>query len=272
MARAQTQWEYLRFLIDCIGLFQAFRVRLSMIASRLRLMNFETTWLRHPKLERKVLARLASTDFVVFRQVLMEEQYSVVGNIAPEIIVDCGANVGYTSAYFLTLFPKCRVIAIEPLRSNFDICRSNLAYYGSRAKVVHAAVWSHCGRLTTDHKAGNEWGFDVRSARPGETADIPAIDLPSLGLERIDLLKIDIECSEIELFSHGADRWLPTVRNIVIELHNDECAHAFFHALDDYSCDTHNSGELTICCNIRPKDQLTAPTDSQTPSESDRCA
>ena len=166
------------------------------------------------------------------------------------MIVDCGANVGYTSAYLLSRFPRARVVAIEPFPANAVLCRRNLAHYGSRATVIEAAVWSHCTRLVLDYAGGNEWGVRVRAARPGEDGEIEAIDLASLGLSRIDILKIDIEGSEADLFARDTDRWLPSVSNIAIELHGAECERRFRTAMAGYRYAESQSGELTICRGI----------------------
>lgn len=48
------------------------------------------------------------------------------------LVVDCGANVGYSSMYFLDRFKGCEVVSIEPDRNNFEVMESNLAHYGSR--------------------------------------------------------------------------------------------------------------------------------------------
>ncbi len=175
------------------------------------------------------------------------------------VIVDCGANVGYASAYLLSRFPQARVIAIEPFPANALLCRRNLAPYGSRATVIEAAVWSHCTRLVLDHAGGKEWGVGVRAAQPGEAGDIEAIDLPSLGLNRIDILKIDIEGSEAELFANNTDRWLPSVSNIAIELHGAGCERQFRTAMADYLYVELRSGDLTICRSITSRTRTALP-------------
>ena len=44
--------------------------------------------------------------------------------VEPRFILDCGANVGYTSAYLLTRFPTAFLIAIEPDPGNAEILRA----------------------------------------------------------------------------------------------------------------------------------------------------
>src|SRR5262249_47044026 len=111
-----------------------------------------------PRRARPVIVRLAgkpvwlrpwTSDYACYQQVFREQEYAGVEGIGdPRIIIDCGANIGLASIYFLTRFPECTVLAVEPDPENVSICRHNLLPYGARAKVVHGAVWSDRGRLT----------------------------------------------------------------------------------------------------------------------------
>ena len=244
------QVTYQHELTRKLGWRYALYFRAAMLAKRVGWHDGVSLKLHPANLLHPIVLRINSTDADVYRQVLVEEEYAAAIDQHAEIIVDCGANVGYTSAYLLSRFPDARVVAIEPFPANAEICRRNLAPYGRRATVIEAAVWSHNGRLVLDHAGGNEWGVRVRTARAGEVGDIEAIDLPSLGLNHIDLLKVDIEGSEANLFANGTDRWLPRVSNIAIELHGTECQERFRSAMAGYRYMPLRSGELTICRDI----------------------
>ncbi len=252
-AELERQVAYQRELTQKLGWRYALRFRSAMLASRMGLHDGVLLQLHPANLLHPVELRINSTDPDVYRQVLVEEEYAAVTDQHAKVIVDCGANVGYTSAYLLSRFRDAQVIAIEPFPANAEICRRNLAPYGGRATVIEAAVWSHNGRLVLDHAGGNEWGVRVRTARAGEAGGIEAIDLPSLGLNHIDLLKIDIEGSEAALFAHETDRWLSRVSNIAIELHDIECQERFRDAMANYHYTLSHSGELTICRHITPR-------------------
>ncbi len=236
-----------------LGWRYALHFRSAMLARRVGWHDGVSLKLHPANLLHPIELRINSTDADVYRQVLVEEEYAAVADEHVGTIVDCGANVGYTSAYLLSRFPDAQVVAIEPFPANAELCRRNLAPYGRRATVIEAAVWSHSGRLALDHAGGNEWGVRVRAARAGESGEIEAIDLPSLGLNRIDLLKVDIEGSEANLFADGTDRWLPHVSNIAIELHGSECEERFHSAMANYRYTLSHSGELTLCQEIKPR-------------------
>jgi len=58
------------------------------------------------------------------------------------LIVDCGANVGYSTVYFLTRYPRAKVIAVDPDPDNYALLEANVAPYGARCRPIRSAVWS----------------------------------------------------------------------------------------------------------------------------------
>jgi FkbM family methyltransferase len=210
-----------------------------------------------------VIARLCgSSDMQVFWQVFTSDEYSCLRNMEGIArILDLGANVGYSSAYFLSCFPEAQVVAVEPDGQNAAVCRVNLAPYGDRALLLLGAVWTESASLTLSKgPAGNghEWARQVAAPSVGEVGDVQGWDMVSLidrlGGGDVDLLKVDIEGAELAVFVADAIRWLPRIRNICIELHTPECQEVFFRSLADFNYELEHSGELTICRNIRPRD------------------
>jgi len=205
-------------------------------------------------------ARPASTDFTVFGQTFIAQPYACLDDLANvELIVDCGANVGFASAFLLTRFPCAELIAIEPDAGNFDVLQRNLVPYGPRARAQRAGVWSHPARLCIEerpYRGGGEWARQVRECAPNEAATIEAIDLSgvlaSSGHHRISILKIDIEGAECVLFSApNAGAWLAKVDCLAVELHDDThfgpCTEVFHRAIAGRGFALTQSGELTIC-------------------------
>jgi FkbM family methyltransferase len=201
-----------------------------------------------------VYLRLGSSDVPTFDQIFIREQYSPAGNLdpAPQSMIDCGGNVGYSALYFLNRYPDLTAVVVEPEPANVEVCRRNLSPYANRVRILQAGVWNHASRLAL---SGTGWGVHTREAMPGETSSAEAIDLKSLieGLpqQQVDLLKIDIEGSELVLFDDSSTSWLPRVRNIAIELHGDQCSAAFFKALRDFRYNLSKFEEVTLCLNLR---------------------
>jgi FkbM family methyltransferase len=209
-------------------------------------------------------ARLrGSSDRQVFGQIFFFDEYSCLRELSePSLVMDLGANVGYSAAYFLSVFPKARIVAVEPDERNLAICKANLLPYGDRVLLLHGAVWSRTTTLRLLRGTfgdGREWATQVGelSEEEGTSVGIQAWDVGSLiemsGGRTVDLLKVDIERAELSIFGESAGPWLHKVRNICIELHGKDCEEVFFAALKDFDYELGHSGELTICRNLRPR-------------------
>jgi FkbM family methyltransferase len=195
----------------------------------------------------------------VFGQIFDKEEYRCLRDLENvSVVMDLGANVGFSSAYFLSCFPKSRVVAVEPDERNVAICRINLQPFGDRALLLHGAAWAASMRLCLskgNFGDGREWATQVSKPSDDSAGDVQAWDVGSLidmvGGAEVDLLKVDIERAELAVFGDTAKQWLPRIRNICIELHGLDCQGAFFSALADFDYELEYSGELTICRNLR---------------------
>lgn len=230
---------------------------LMIIFSKLNLGNYQNNYIKvHLKNYKFPLYfRHNTSDHDVFYEVFVREQYACVAELLePKLILDCGANVGYASIYFLERYPNAHVIAIEPDPDNFKLCQKNLSHYGERVSLINSGIWSHqTGLVIKRQEFGEhrEWGIQVKESLDDQQADLEAVDIATIlqnsDFDTIDLLKIDIEGSEKVVFSHNYESWLNRVKNIAIELHGQSCEQAFFQALSGYDYQLSQSGELTVC-------------------------
>jgi FkbM family methyltransferase len=215
-----------------------------------RLRHSERFDLISKKLDYPVSARPKTSDLLVFYQVLVFDEYRCISGLqSPTLIIDLGANVGYSTAYFLSQFKGCAVIAVEPDPGNFGELQKNVAPYGVRATTIKAAAWPRLERIGLEHRGqGREWSTRVKPATDGT---VQAVTVPELlkasGHERIALLKIDIEGAEIDLFKSGTSEWLGKVDNMVIELHSDEAREVFYDAIAKSNFSLSMCDELTVC-------------------------
>lgn len=210
-------------------------------------------------LDHPVYFRPRATDLAVFQQVLVEREYECLDNKPDaQLIIDCGANVGYSSAYLLSRFPRSEIIAVEPDPDNFALLAKNLAPYGDRVTLVESGVWSHPARLCiseTRYGGGGEWGVQVRECASESEPGFTAVDIESLlarsGHDRVSVLKIDIEGAEGVVFARNYRHWLDRVDCLVIELHDDSsfgnCTEIFSRAIEGQDFVTDEWGELTVC-------------------------
>ena len=204
--------------------------------------------------------RRGTTDISVYHQVFLLQEYACCAT-DPAFILDCGANVGYTSAYLLTRFPKAELMAVEPDPGNYEQLVRNLAPYGSRARVIRGAVWSHStrpGMAAPDYRGGGEYARQVRECGPDEPDTFPAFGIDDLlsaaGRDRVDLLKMDIEGAEAVVFGRGHESWIDRVGTMAVELHDDS---SFGPATEIVTRATRGftatrSGELTYYSRFAP--------------------
>src|SRR5438477_11598669 len=141
----------------------------------------EPVWMRSRNASHPLGGRVHTSDGKVFYQVFARLEYSCVDELKDvKLIIDCGANVGYSSAYFLSRFPDAKLIAVEPDSGNFQMLQRNLAPYGDRVRLVQSGVWSHsCGLVISEERFGDggEWAIQVRETRAGETPQMTAVDI-----------------------------------------------------------------------------------------------
>ncbi len=172
----------------------------------------------------KVWIRPRTSDRNMFSDVLLDREYELPLEPPPKFIIDAGANVGYTSAFFATRYPAAQIVAIEPEESNFAQLQKNLLGL-NRVTALKKGLWPRVAYLHIDNPDDVKSGFRLAEsdmALPGsiEATTIPAL-MQQFGAEQIDICKIDIEGGECELLSDpDCDAWLSRTRMLIIELHD----------------------------------------------------
>lgn len=177
-----------------------------------------------PGLSHALWARAGTSDAVTFDEVFLEKEYNIpFENLDPTHILDLGANVGYTSAYFAARWPRARILAIEPSRQNFSILQRNARPWGGIV-ALQAAAWSQPTTLQIANPDDDANAYRMHEGGGALSCDsVQAHTIPELmkilGCQRLGLLKMDVEGAEAEIFRQGAD-WLDRVDVMVIELHD----------------------------------------------------
>jgi FkbM family methyltransferase len=160
--------------------------------------------------------RWSGSDVVAIRQCFMQRQYdmplgpegvtlqrvydAIIASGRQPLIVDCGANIGASVAWFSARYPQAHIIAIEPGPDNFELLRHNTS---SLDVDLHEA-----GIAPSDGTAYLSLGDDM-GHRTNDEAGLPIqmISLRTLLDHKPSsrytpfLIKIDIEGAEQPLFS-----------------------------------------------------------------------
>ena len=96
----------------------------------------------------RVYCRAGGSDLRVFAQLLANREYRCLDQSdISGLVIDCGANIGLSTLYFLTRFPNAHLIALEPDPDNFKMLARNTAAFSDRVTLLQAAVWNKNARL-----------------------------------------------------------------------------------------------------------------------------
>ncbi len=159
-----------------------------------------------------------------------------------QVVIDAGANIGYTAILFANWWPDCKIISIEPDMENYELTLKNTRPY-SNITVLHGALWNKNASLRIE--AGQEDGFVVRECVDVTTNEENVCQgfsieqlMHTYHISEIDFLKMNIEGSEKEVFSENYESWLPKTKTMLIELHdgkNAGCSTMVFNTVNQYS-------------------------------------
>lgn len=197
------------------------RTRCDSLPGRGRVVKLRVAGTRQP-----FAARLGSADFGTLRSIMLEKEYAGLDTLGanPATVLDLGANVGYSVRLWAALFPRCRLVAVEPDPGNAAVFRLNARLGGisGRVRLVRACVAAHPGRRKLS-RGGQEDSYSISAVGGGDGIDVRAVTVDDIISEHfrnqpVDLLKCDIEGAERELFG-GCASWINRVGAIVIELH-----------------------------------------------------
>jgi hypothetical protein len=82
-----------------------------------------------PGLRGPILLRGKTSDRLTFQKIFVDGEYVFDLGFTPRVVLDGGANVGYSSLFFAQQFPHALIIAVEPEATNFRLLMHNTARY-----------------------------------------------------------------------------------------------------------------------------------------------
>jgi FkbM family methyltransferase len=206
------------------------------------------------------------SDMSVLRQIFVRKEYDLsrlrqfarinsryneivkAGDVP--VIVDAGANIGASSIWFSRLFPRAKILALEPDHENAELCRRNCANY-INVIVVEAAIGSTPGKVQLVRPDSMSWSIQTRRCDAEGSIKMVTVEQLMSQLEssaKLFVAKIDIEGFEKDLFSSSTD-WLSEVAVVAIELHDWLLPYSsipFQKAIANYEAEVIISGENLI--------------------------
>ncbi|TPK92602.1 FkbM family methyltransferase [Mesorhizobium sp. B2-4-17] len=180
----------------------------------------------------ELLIRPTDSDLFVISQVFGHGEYeigeagqSALNRLALDwrkkgfipVVVDAGANVGYSSIFLRNQHPDAIVMAIEPDPQAFETLVSNCAGL-EQIIPIYGALWSHDGEVELVNSNSPSW---ARAVSDGQ--GVPSITLDSLLAKlpktKLLVLKMDIEGAELEAMRE-CGKVLKDVPCIIVEPHD----------------------------------------------------
>lgn len=194
-----------------------------------------------------VVLRKNSTDIKVFEEIFLERIYSsyakTVGQNAPAILIDLGANIGLSVIALARALRPLAVVAVEPDGGNFAMLKENLRLtrLAERCATVQAFAGVERGFAALVDSGNGEWGMRMGASAQGGVAVLPIEDIlsmaermagqvdPETSRAAITVVKCDIEGAEAPLFRR-LRQWEDRVHYVILELHTEFLSVQDFHA------------------------------------------
>ncbi|MBC7413297.1 MAG: FkbM family methyltransferase [Bacteroidia bacterium] len=206
------------------------------------------------------------SDYSVFKQIFNFKEYDLVlsliklnSNTTKEntIIIDAGANVGYTSSYFAHNLNSVSIYGVEPSVHNCEIYAENIKTIPTpqSVKIYNAALSEKQGvhySIERDFRDKKDWSITTNENTNGEIKGISISEIINKNnLKYITLLKIDIEGAERFIFKTENDlSFLKITQIIAIEIHDEfNIRESILTILKSNDFVLLESGELTIGLN-----------------------
>ena len=158
------------------------------------------------------------TFAVGYREIFVDRLYRFRTARSAPLIVDCGANCGLSVAYFKSLFPAAKIIAIEADPEIFELLKWNVASLGlTEVTLINKAV-ALGGQPVAFYREGADAGRIHRLRNAKARVTVPVVSLDELLREPVDFLKMDIEGAETDVLC--ASKRLQDVAQLMVEYHS----------------------------------------------------
>ncbi len=161
----------------------------------------------------QIVLRPSESDFFVASQIFGWEDYKLDSRVIDAlrriarqwtsegirpVIVDGGANVGYSSIYFANAYPDATILAVEPDLPTFRILQINTKGL-KNVRCVHGALWCNDGGVALQHAREGSWATKSNTATTSNKRT-PSYRIDQITQQisnsRVLILKLDIEGAE----------------------------------------------------------------------------
>ena len=138
---------------------------------------------------------------LLFHELFLGHEYRFVSDVPDPVIIDCGANIGFSVLYFKGLYAAAHIYAYEPHPHAFRLLERNVEangldhVYARRAALSdrdgEAALYVHRNHGSPRHS------LDARRGGPQRvTVEAQRLSTLLTTLDRVDVVKMDVEGAE----------------------------------------------------------------------------
>lgn len=161
----------------------------------------------------------ANSFLAMYDEIITRKYYEFKADTDAPYIIDCGANIGLSVAFFKELYPKSKILAFEPANNVFELLKKNIETFNySDVIIEEKAVWTEDGTL--EFFIEGSWGSRIkRSTDTRNLTKVQSKRLKDYINQKIDFLKIDIEGAEYEVILDCKEN-LSLVENMFVEYHS----------------------------------------------------
>ena len=184
----------------------------------------------------------------IINNIIREEWGNFIPSKEPKWMIDAGAYIGDTSAYFLSRFKDLNIIALEPDSMTFTVAHKNLTPYGKRVQLYNCGLYTHEGSVGFKSSETSS-AIIANGELQISVTTIPAL-LAKYSIERLDILKMDIEGAEELIFSSDVHSWLPYIDLLIIELHSHRGEELIKNVLTKYGFSIRPYRSVWYCVKI----------------------
>ncbi len=167
-------------------------------------------------LGRNVVVREETSDRQVLADTFTGLYHCPPYEIAPETVLDLGANIGLTAAHYAVLWPAAMIVAVEMDEESADLASVN----APNVVVLTEAVSSSGGIGTYNPDVRAEaFQFNPRGkeGKPVTSRTLWQIAFGAFPDGCVDFCKMDVEGAEWGIIASPS--WAPLVCSLLVELH-----------------------------------------------------
>ena len=189
-------------------------------------------WRKETKIEifdTQILIRKNSSDLTVAMETLGGE-FEVLRYLFDAdydgLIIDAGGYIGTAAIAISKIYPKAKILSIEPSPENFRILQKNIEKYSNISALNYALTDGSTKEIELHSRPTGHWGYTIMHL-PKETnihdgnVTVRCISLSDLvdNYTDVGILKLDIEGAELHLMLHTSEP-LQKIPVVLAELHD----------------------------------------------------